>query len=231
MNENIEIVQLLLTKADSSAVREALLVAIFMGHTYIAESILYHPQYKLFNDKKFMNATTDSFWQPQAENSQFSPDITPIMLAAQYNRTQIVQMLMLNGDRIEKPHEFFCKCNECSNRFKFDSLRHAQSRLNAYRGIASESYISLGSIDPILTSFELAFELKILADKEKYFKVRFICFLNFIIILLVYDACRAFCLMKKGKMLKKNFPYSLLVPNFCFSVTFNMNVINYNYAI
>ncbi len=79
-NENIECVHLLLDRADNSTVREALLVAIFKGHNTIAEFILNHPQYRLFNDKKFVNATTDSFWQPQSENSQFSPDITPIML-------------------------------------------------------------------------------------------------------------------------------------------------------
>ena len=150
-----------------------------MGHTTIAEAILKHPKYKIFNEKKFLNSATDSFWQtPSSDDAQFSPDITPIMLASQYNRTEIVQMLLSNGDRIEKPHEFYCNCNECSNRFKFDSLRHAQSRLNAYRGIASESYISLASIDPILTAFELGHEIKILAEKEKYFKVLFI-FLNY----------------------------------------------------
>ena len=58
------------------------------------------------------------------------------------------------------------------NKFKFDSLRHAQSRLNAYRGLASESYISLASIDPILTAFELGRELRDLSGKEKYFKVK-----------------------------------------------------------
>ncbi len=79
-------------------------------------------------------------------------------------------MLLLNGDRIEKPHEFHCECNECTNRFKFDSLRHAQSRLNAFRGLCSESYISLASTDPILTAFELGHELRYLAGKEKYFK-------------------------------------------------------------
>ncbi len=56
------------------------------------------------------------------------------------------------------------------NKFKFDSLRHAQSRLNAYRGLTSEAYISLVSIDPILTAFDLSHELGILAEKEKYFK-------------------------------------------------------------
>ncbi len=161
-------------KTDSPKLREALLLAIFMGHTQIAEIILMHPQYRIFNDKKFLNGNTDSFWQtPSSDDAQFSPDITPIMLAAQYNRVEIVQMLLLNGDLIEKPHEFYCECNECLNRFKFDSLRHAQSRLNAYRGLASEAYISLASIDPILTSFELGYELRLLSEREKYFKVKF----------------------------------------------------------
>jgi len=96
------------------------------------------------------------------------------LLAARYNRTELVQMLLLNGDYIVKPHDFNCKCNECKNRFEFDSLRHAQSRLNAFRGLASESYISLVSIDPFLTAFEINKELKLLADKEKHFKVNFI---------------------------------------------------------
>ena len=87
-----------------------------------------------------------------------------------YNRTEIVQILLLMGDRITKPHDYNCKCNECINRFKFDSLRHAQSRLNAYKGLASETYIALASIDPILTSFVLGSELKYLSKKEKYFK-------------------------------------------------------------
>ena len=83
----------------------------------------------------------------------------------------LVQLLLNAGDRITKPHDFHCKCQECRNRFKFDSLRHAQSRLNAYRGLASESYITLASIDPILTAFELGHELRQLSAKEKYFKV------------------------------------------------------------
>ncbi len=165
----------MLKRTDQSKIREALLLAIFMGHTQIAQLIINHPNYKIFNAKKFLNDATDSFWQtPSSDDAQFSPDITPIMLASQHNRVEIVQMLLLNGDRIEKPHEFFCTCNDCSNRFKFDSLVHAQSRLNAYRGLASESYISLASIDPILTAFELGKELRILSEKEKYFKSEYL---------------------------------------------------------
>ncbi|KAH9502966.1 Short transient receptor putative channel 6 [Bulinus truncatus] len=53
---------------------------------------------------------------------------------------------------------------------KFDQLRLAKYRLNAYRGLASEAYISLSSKDPILTAFELAAELRRLSRVEKHFK-------------------------------------------------------------
>ncbi|CAF0714386.1 unnamed protein product [Brachionus calyciflorus] len=175
LNNNIEIVELLLQKCDSTKVREALLLAIYMGHTQLAENIINHPQYKIFHEKKFLNGTNDSFWQTtSSDNAQFSPDMTPIMLASQYNRIEIVQLLLSNGEFIEKPHEFHCKCIECSNRFKFDSLRHAQSRLNAYRGLTSPCYISLASVDPILSAFEMRHEIRILSEKEKYFKEEYL---------------------------------------------------------
>jgi len=60
---------------------------------------------------------------------------------------------------------------ECVNKSKFDQLRSAKYRLNAYRGLASEAYISLSSKDPILNAFQLSKELKNLSKDEKYFKV------------------------------------------------------------
>lgn len=178
----LKVVQALLDKLDTQKLKESLLLAIHMGHTQIAESILRHPKYNATNEKKFAYrcSDADSFWQmPSSDDAQFAPDMTPIILASQYNRTEIVQLLLLRGDRITKPHDFHCKCNECFNRFKFDSLRHAQSRLNAYRALASESYISLVSVDPILSAFELGYELRRLASKEKYFKVYKSYFINY----------------------------------------------------
>lgn len=71
-----------------------------------------------------------------------------------------------------QPHKFSCGCVECRNRMKFDQLRMANFRLNAYRGLASEAYISLSSEDPFLTAFQLAKELRTLSNEEKHFKVR-----------------------------------------------------------
>lgn len=53
-----------------------------------------------------------------------------------------------------------CGCDECvTSRFE-DSLRHSRSRINAYRALASPSLIALSSKDPILTAFELSWELR-----------------------------------------------------------------------
>ena len=51
-----------------------------------------------------------------------------------------------------------------------DSLRHSRSRINAYRALASPSLIALSSKDPILTAFELSWELRRLSFAEHEFK-------------------------------------------------------------
>ncbi|CAF4832795.1 unnamed protein product [Rotaria sp. Silwood1] len=170
-NEHLEVVTHLLSQCDGQKMREAILLAIYLGHVQIAEACLRHPKFKILSERRAITADEESFWHtPSSDDAQFSPDITPLILAAQYNRTEIVQLLLIGGDRITKPHDYHCKCLQCHHKFKFDSLRHAQSRLNAYRGLASESYISLVSVDPILTAFELGRELRDLSAKEKYFK-------------------------------------------------------------
>ena len=76
--------------------REALLLAIYLGHVQIAEACLRHPKFKVINDKKVFTGNDDSFWQtPSSDDAQFAPDITPLILASQYNRTEIGQSLIL----------------------------------------------------------------------------------------------------------------------------------------
>lgn len=62
-----------------------------------------------------------------------------------------------------------CSCTECVANSTADSLRHAQVRLSAYKGLASEVYIALTYPDPILQAFELGRELRTLAKVEHYF--------------------------------------------------------------
>ncbi|XP_029640463.1 short transient receptor potential channel 3 [Octopus sinensis] len=169
-NEHLEVVELLLDRCNSTTIHEALLQAISAGHENIAETILKHPKYKDIKRENKRFGETDYFYNQTSEDSPFSSDITPLILAAERNQFEIVQLLLLRGDTIQKPHHYYCACQECNNKLQFDQLRLAKTRLNAYRGLASGAYISLSSKDPVLTAFELAQELRDVARVEKYFK-------------------------------------------------------------
>ncbi|CAF4890384.1 unnamed protein product [Rotaria sp. Silwood1] len=164
-NEHFEVVKVLLDKIPYEKFRDALLLAIYLGHTNIADFIMNHPTYRTFCGG-FLDPT-----HPQAyDDSQFSSDITPLILAAQYNRLQIVHQLLSKGERIKKPHASMCPCVDCADSSAYDSFRQAQVRLSAYKGLSSEVYISLTYPDPILQAFELSHELRTLAKVEHYFR-------------------------------------------------------------
>ena len=67
-----------------------------------------------------------------------------------------------------------CGCDDCSESRSEDSLRHSRRRINAYRALASPSLIALSSKDPILTAFELSWELRRLAFSEHEFKSEYL---------------------------------------------------------
>ncbi|CAF4122877.1 unnamed protein product, partial [Rotaria magnacalcarata] len=164
-NEHFEVVKVLLDKIPYEKFRDALLLAIYLGHTNIADFIMNHPTYRTFSGG-FLDPT-----HPQAyDDSQFSSDITPLILAAQYNRLQIVHQLLSKGERIQKPHKSMCPCVDCADSSAYDSFRQAQVRLSAYKGLSSEVYIALTYPDPILQAFELNHELRTLAKVEHYFR-------------------------------------------------------------
>lgn len=182
-NEHFEVVTALLDTIPYERFRDALLLAIYLGHNKIAEFILNHPTYRTF-EGGFLDPTS-----PQAyDDSQFSSDISklfsitsdcrsrsidrslaPLILASQYNRLPIVHLLLLRGDRIKNPHSDMCTCEECTADREYDPFRQAQVRLSAYKGLASEVYISLTSADPILEAFQLRQELRRLARVEHHF--------------------------------------------------------------
>ena len=90
MNFYFQVVILLLNQCNGQKIREALLLAIYLGHVVIAEACLHHPKFKTFNDRRIFTGNEDSFWHtPSSDDAQFAPDITPLILAAQYNRTEI----------------------------------------------------------------------------------------------------------------------------------------------
>ncbi|TMS13805.1 Short transient receptor potential channel 4 [Larimichthys crocea] len=159
-NENLEIVELLLSF--NVYVGDALLHAIRKEVVGAVELLLNHKKPSggmqvppILLDKQF---------------SDFTPDITPIILAAHTNNYEIIKLLVQKGVSMPQPHEVRCNCVECVSSSDVDSLRHSRSRLNIYKALSSPSLIALSSEDPFLTAFRLSWELQELSKVENEFK-------------------------------------------------------------
>ncbi|RMC07375.1 hypothetical protein DUI87_16840 [Hirundo rustica rustica] len=173
-NEHLEITELLLKKENLARVGDALLLAISKGYVRIVEAILSHPAFaegkRLALSPSQSELQHDDFYAYDEDGTRFSHDVTPIILAAHCHEYEIVHTLLRKGARIDRPHDYFCKCSECNQKQKHDSFSHSRSRINAYKGLASPAYLSLSSEDPVMTALELSNELAVLANIEKEFK-------------------------------------------------------------
>ncbi|XP_025900326.1 short transient receptor potential channel 5 [Nothoprocta perdicaria] len=162
-NENLEIMELLLNH--SVYVGDALLYAIRKEVVGAVELLLNYR--KPSGEKQVPTLMMDT------QFSEFTPDITPIMLAAHTNNYEIIKLLVQRRVTIPRPHQIRCNCVECVSSSEVDSLRHSRSRLNIYKALASPSLIALSSEDPILTAFRLGWELKELSKVENEFKAEY----------------------------------------------------------
>ncbi len=175
-NEHLEVTELLLKKDGLARIGDGLLLAISKGYVRIVEAILAHPAFggglRLALSPLEQEMRDDDFYAYDEDGTRFSHDVTPVILAAHCQEYEIVHILLTKGARIERPHDYFCKCSECIEKQKKDSFSHSRSRMNAYKGLASAAYLSLSSEDPVLTALELSNELARLANIETEFKVR-----------------------------------------------------------
>ncbi|TRY65987.1 hypothetical protein DNTS_003765 [Danionella cerebrum] len=162
-NENLEIIELLLSF--NVYVGDALLHAIRKEVVGAVELLLNHK--KPSGEKQVPPVLLDK------QFSDFTPDITPIILAAHTNNYEIIKMLVQKGVSVPQPHEVRCNCVECVSSSDVDSLRHSRSRLNIYRALSSPSLIALSSEDPFLTAFQLSWELQELSKVENEFKAEY----------------------------------------------------------
>uniref|UniRef100_A0A8K9VBQ9 Transient receptor potential cation channel, subfamily C, member 4b n=1 Tax=Oncorhynchus mykiss TaxID=8022 RepID=A0A8K9VBQ9_ONCMY len=140
--------------------RTALLIAIENENLEIIELLL---SYNVYVGDALLHAIRKEF-------SNFTPDITPIILAAHTNNYEIIKLLVQKGVSMPQPHEVRCNCMECVSSSDVDSLRHSRSRLNIYKALASPSLLALSSEDPFLTAFQLSWELQELSKVENEFK-------------------------------------------------------------
>ncbi|XP_077103360.1 short transient receptor potential channel 7b [Siphateles boraxobius] len=173
-NEHLEVTELLLKRDGMARVGDALLLAISKGYVRIVEAILAHPAFagglRLTLSPLEQELRDDDFYAYDEDGTRFSHDVTPVILAAHCQEYEIVHILLMKGARIERPHDYFCKCYECTEKQRRDSFSHSRSRMNAYKGLASAAYLSLSSEDPVLTALELSNELARLANIETEFK-------------------------------------------------------------
>ncbi|KAL8573433.1 hypothetical protein ACOMHN_032448 [Nucella lapillus] len=175
-NENTELVELLLGQ-DGVEIGDALLYAIREGVYKIVEMLIEHPS--------ITHEMLGAEWSKvrhKGESFDYSPDISPVILAAHCNQFEILQLLLLHGATIERPHQLSCSCKRCQAQVYTDSLRHpllrinsiflrhSLLRINSYRALASPAWISLTSPDPIMTAFQHSWDLEHLALRENEFK-------------------------------------------------------------
>ena len=122
------------------------------------------------HEERIWSRDTPHSWEAiDPVRAQYTPDITPLILAAHKNNYEILKILLDRGSALPSPHDVKCNCEQCWISSKQDSLRFSMSRLNAYKALSSPSLIALTSKDPILTAFKLSNQLRSLSKIESQF--------------------------------------------------------------
>ncbi|XP_017855836.1 PREDICTED: transient receptor potential protein [Drosophila arizonae] len=164
-NENFDLMVLLLE--NNIQVGDALLHAISEEYVEAVEELLQ------WEESHHKEGQPYSWEAVDRSKSTFTTDITPLILAAHRNNYEILKILLDRGATLPMPHDVKCGCDECVTSQTTDSLRHSQSRINAYRALSASSLIALSSRDPVLTAFQLSWELKRLQAMESEFRAEY----------------------------------------------------------
>ncbi|KOX71097.1 Transient-receptor-potential-like protein [Melipona quadrifasciata] len=175
--ENLAMVELLIVMGVQT--KDALLRAIDQEFVEAVELLLEHEELLTVNSVTEGNATKEVIhsWQKiEPTSARYPPEITPLILAAQRNNYEILKLLLDRGATLPMPHDIKCGCTDCL-RSTTDPLRLSSTRISEYKALASPSLIALSSLDPLLTAFQLSWELRELAIAEpesrgEYLKLR-----------------------------------------------------------
>ncbi|KAL5969348.1 Short transient receptor potential channel 6 [Taenia solium] len=181
--ENIELIGALVGRLSFYAVEDALLNAISQEKIHIVKLIIDHPQYIRMEKIMAPRGQRAGLISKCIERSQFSADITPLMLAAHTNNHEIIQLLLDRGFKLEMPHDRSCLCLDCESiraqashcyfikskvQSNSDSLILEMQRLHTYQALTSSAYLALTTCDPVSSAFTLRGELYQLASQEKH---------------------------------------------------------------
>ncbi|XP_074595118.1 transient receptor potential-gamma protein-like isoform X2 [Brevipalpus obovatus] len=160
-NENMELMEVLMKYGIDPG--DALLHAISEEYVEAVEVLLQH------EERIHKPGNSYSWEKVDHDTSAYTRDITPLILAAHKDNYEILKILLDRGAELPLPHDVKCSCYDCITSITNDCLRHSRSRINAYHALCSPSLISLSSRDPILTAFQLSWELRRLSKIEKEF--------------------------------------------------------------
>uniref|UniRef100_A0A0A9WXN9 Transient-receptor-potential-like protein n=1 Tax=Lygus hesperus TaxID=30085 RepID=A0A0A9WXN9_LYGHE len=163
--ENLEMLELLVIMGVKT--KDSLLQAINVGFVEAVELLLEHEELVHKDGEPY------SWEMVDVNTSVFTPDMTPLILAAHRNNYEILKILLDRGATLPMPHDVRCGCAECIKESDEDPLRFSASRINQYRALASPCLIALSSSDPILTAFELSWDLRNLAFSEQESKTEY----------------------------------------------------------
>ncbi|XP_065219148.1 transient receptor potential-gamma protein-like [Planococcus citri] len=161
-NENYEMLKLLVDH--NVETKDALLYAISEEFVEAVELLLN------YLEKNRKPGDPHSWEQHSQDTNMFTPDITPLILAAHRDNYEIIKIILDRGARLPIPHDNRCSCYDCIESRSTDSLQYSHSRLNAYKALSSPCLIALSSKDPVLTAFELSWALRKLSIEEHEFK-------------------------------------------------------------
>ncbi|XP_015184673.1 PREDICTED: transient-receptor-potential-like protein isoform X2 [Polistes dominula] len=165
--ENLEMIELLIVMGVET--KDALLYAIDNEFVEATELLLEYEELitgNQINEQSEKETVYHSWQKIDPVSARYPIDMTPLILAAQRNNYEILKLLLDRGATLPMPHDVRCSCEDCLRATAGDPLRLSSTRINEYKALSSPSLISLSSPDPLMTAFQLSWELKELASAE-----------------------------------------------------------------